>query len=89
MHPSKAKVAAIITAAGSGSRMGLSAPKQFYELGGIPILIHTLHVFQQVNGIEVELEPEDVMAELWQHERIELWFKYYQACRMGDEEKKA
>jgi len=45
------KVAAIIPAAGSGIRMGLSAPKQFFELGGVPILIHTLRVFQQAEAI--------------------------------------
>jgi len=49
MNPSK--VAAIIPAAGSGIRMGLSSPKQFYELGGDPILIHTLRVFQQIEAI--------------------------------------
>lgn len=45
------KVAAIIPAAGSGLRMGLPAPKQFLELGGIPVLIHTLRVFQQIGAI--------------------------------------
>ena len=49
MNPSK--VAAIIPAAGSGSRMGLPSPKQFFELEGVPILIHTLQVFQQVESI--------------------------------------
>ncbi|MEJ2270848.1 MAG: 2-C-methyl-D-erythritol 4-phosphate cytidylyltransferase, partial [Desulfobulbaceae bacterium] len=42
MNPSK--VAAIIPAAGSGTRMGLSTPKQFFELKGVPILLHTLRV---------------------------------------------
>jgi len=46
-----AKVAAIIPAAGSGIRMGLSSPKQFFKLGGIPILIHTLQIFQQIDTI--------------------------------------
>ncbi|MDX1776697.1 MAG: 2-C-methyl-D-erythritol 4-phosphate cytidylyltransferase [Desulfobulbales bacterium] len=49
MNPSK--VAAIIPAAGSGSRMGLSAPKQFLELQSTPILIHTLLVFQKVDAV--------------------------------------
>ncbi len=49
MNPSK--IAAIIPAAGSGSRMGLPSPKQFFELEGVPILIHTLQVFQQVESI--------------------------------------
>ncbi len=47
------QVAAIIPAAGSGLRMGLPSPKQFFELEGIPILIHTLRVFQQVEAIGV------------------------------------
>ena len=45
------KVAAIIPAAGSGIRMGLSSPKQFFELEGVPILIHTLRVFQQADAV--------------------------------------
>ena len=32
-------IAAIIPAAGSGSRMGTNIPKQFLELNGVPILV--------------------------------------------------
>ena len=55
------KVAAIIPAAGSGTRMGLSAPKQFFELNGIPILIHTLLVFQQTDAVGhiIVVVPQD------------------------------
>lgn len=35
-------IAAIIPAAGMGTRMGSERPKQFYGLGGVPILIRTL-----------------------------------------------
>ena len=49
MNPSK--VAAIIPAAGSGIRMGLPSPKQFFELGGVPVLIHTLRVFQKIDAV--------------------------------------
>ncbi len=49
MNPSK--VAAIIPAAGSGIRMGLSVPKQCYELGGKPILVHTLQRIEQSDAI--------------------------------------
>jgi 2-C-methyl-D-erythritol 4-phosphate cytidylyltransferase/2-C-methyl-D-erythritol 2,4-cyclodiphosphate synthase len=49
MNPSQ--VAAIIPAAGSGIRMGLTSPKQFFELEGVPILIHTLRVFQQAQSV--------------------------------------
>ena len=37
----------IIVAGGSGSRMGSATPKQFLELLGLPILMHTLKKFQQ------------------------------------------
>lgn len=36
---------AIITAAGSGTRMGAAIRKQYLDLGGIPILIRTLEQF--------------------------------------------
>lgn len=36
---------AVIVAAGSGSRMGKDVPKQFLEIGGKPILYHTLDAF--------------------------------------------
>jgi 2-C-methyl-D-erythritol 4-phosphate cytidylyltransferase/2-C-methyl-D-erythritol 2,4-cyclodiphosphate synthase len=45
------KVAAIIPAAGIGTRMGLSIPKQCYELGGKPILVHTLQRIAQAESI--------------------------------------
>lgn len=37
---------AIIVAGGSGTRMGGSIPKQYLEIGGKPVLMHTLEVFQ-------------------------------------------
>ena len=62
MNPSQ--VAAIIPAAGSGSRMGLTVPKQFFALQGIPILIHTLRVFQQAEsvGLIVVVVPPESCA---------------------------
>ena len=62
MNPSQ--VAAIIPAAGSGSRMGLAVPKQFFALQGIPILIHTLRVFQQAEsvGLIVVVVPSESCA---------------------------
>ena len=41
-------IAAIIPAAGSGSRMGTDVPKQFLELSGMPILVQTVTRFFQV-----------------------------------------
>ena len=49
MEPSK--TAAIVPAAGTGKRMGLSIPKQYFELQGKPILAHTLQRLEQADGI--------------------------------------
>jgi 2-C-methyl-D-erythritol 4-phosphate cytidylyltransferase len=35
-------VAAVVTAAGSGTRMGSATPKQFLSIDGMPLLAHTL-----------------------------------------------
>ena len=40
------KTIAIIPAGGAGKRMGAGLPKQYLSLHGIPILVHTLRVFQ-------------------------------------------
>ena len=44
-------IAAIIPAAGSGSRMGTNVPKQFLELNGVSILVQTVDRFLQVSDI--------------------------------------
>lgn len=43
---------AIIFAGGSGVRMGAGVPKQFLEINGKPILIHTLQLFQEHEEID-------------------------------------
>ena len=43
---------AIVVAAGKGSRLGGDRPKQFLELGGIPVLIHTLRQFERSRAIK-------------------------------------
>lgn len=40
------KAAVIITAAGSGKRMGGSTPKQFLEIAGVPILMSSIKKFE-------------------------------------------
>ena len=37
----------IIVAGGSGSRMGTEIPKQFLELNGKPVLMHTIRIFHE------------------------------------------
>src|SRR5437899_11353722 len=55
---------AIVVAAGKGNRMGGSEPKQFLELGGVPIIIHTLKRFEQCDAINevIVVLPADATA---------------------------
>jgi 2-C-methyl-D-erythritol 4-phosphate cytidylyltransferase/2-C-methyl-D-erythritol 2,4-cyclodiphosphate synthase len=57
--------AAIIPAAGSGTRMGLDHPKQYHRLAGAPILIHTIQAFVATPSINriVVVVPPDFTAE--------------------------
>lgn len=43
---------AIIFAGGSGARMGSGLPKQFIEVNGKPIIIHTLEIFEDHPDID-------------------------------------
>jgi 2-C-methyl-D-erythritol 4-phosphate cytidylyltransferase len=43
---------AIIAAAGQGTRLGGERPKQFLELAGVPVIIHTLKRFEQCAAIQ-------------------------------------
>lgn len=45
-------VVALLTAAGTGSRMGQDIPKQFMHVENKPIIIHTMEAFQNHPGIE-------------------------------------
>ncbi len=40
----------IIVAGGSGTRMGASIPKQFLELDGLPIIMHTIKRFERYDA---------------------------------------
>ena len=45
---------AVVFAGGSGERMGSSVPKQYLELDGKPVLVHTLELFErhpEIDGI--------------------------------------
>lgn len=43
---------AVIFAGGSGQRMGSGIPKQFIEVAGKPIIIHTLELFEDCSDID-------------------------------------
>jgi 2-C-methyl-D-erythritol 4-phosphate cytidylyltransferase len=55
---------AIVAAAGQGRRMGGPRAKQFLELAGVPVLIHTLRRFEQAETIGeiVVVLPNDELA---------------------------
>jgi|ERR1700738_1484081 len=56
---------AIVVAAGKGTRLGGDRPKQFLEVGGIPIVIHTLRQFElcrEINEIVTVLPAEETDA---------------------------
>jgi 2-C-methyl-D-erythritol 4-phosphate cytidylyltransferase len=61
---------ALIVAGGSGVRMGTEVPKQFIELIGKPIIIHTLETF--ISAFP-DIEFVVVMNSKWQH----LWEKIF------------
>ena len=58
------RTAAIVPAAGSGTRMGLPGPKQFYALNGVPILVHTVRALARAGGLDgiVLVVPADQLA---------------------------
>jgi 2-C-methyl-D-erythritol 4-phosphate cytidylyltransferase len=63
----------VIVAGGSGKRMGMEMPKQFLELAGRPVLMHTIERFKSFNeAIEIiTVLPEDQLRH-W----VELKEKY-------------
>jgi 2-C-methyl-D-erythritol 4-phosphate cytidylyltransferase/2-C-methyl-D-erythritol 2,4-cyclodiphosphate synthase len=59
---SMAKTAAIIVAAGRGTRAGGDVAKQYRMLGGVPVLAHTLTAMAGHDGIDeilIVIHPED------------------------------
>jgi len=58
---------AVIVAGGKGERMQSIVPKQFIEIAGKPILMHTLEVFQKFDAsISIVLVLPAVQVEYWQ-----------------------
>ena len=57
-------VAVVVPAGGSGTRMGHETPKQFLQLGGVPLLIHALRVFESSRTIAeiVVVVPHDAVT---------------------------
>src|ERR1041384_1097700 len=59
---SRKTTVALIVAAGRGSRFGGSAPKQYVELAGKPVLRHSLETFlnhPRIDAVRVVIHPDD------------------------------
>jgi len=57
------RTVAIVPAAGSGNRMGRDVSKQYLSLGGTPLLVHSLKVFEEcplVDALLVVVPPQDI-----------------------------
>lgn len=64
---------AIIVAGGKGERMGENIPKQFLELNGKPILMHTIEKFYQTfQNLTIILALPENQFDFWE----ELCYKY-------------
>lgn len=59
------KAAVIIPAAGSGTRMKLNHPKQYHQVAGAPILVHTIRSFLECSfvGQLIVVVPTDRIVE--------------------------
>src|SRR5579864_7892449 len=59
------RIAAILPAAGLGTRMGSDVPKQFLELDGVPIVVFTLRRLSQCAAISeflIATRPDEVQS---------------------------
>src|SRR5882724_10446524 len=80
------KIAAILPAAGLGTRMGAETPKQFLELDGAPILVHSLRKIascELITDIIVATRAEEV-ARLAERLRAEKFRQTLRVVKGGD-----
>ncbi len=87
---------AVIVAGGSGSRMNSKLPKQFIEIGSLPVLMHTVLQFKKADfAIKVKLVLPESQIDSWKNlcekhsffpENLELVIggnTRYQSCKNG------
>lgn len=57
----------LLLAGGSGTRSGADTPKQFIEISGIPIIVHTLKTFQELDVINqiCVVSHSEYINEVW------------------------
>lgn len=70
----------IIPAAGFGSRMGITIPKQYLDLAGQPVIAHTLNVFlncSRISSVNLVLNNEDTVfknLECTKHSKLSVYY---------------
>jgi 2-C-methyl-D-erythritol 4-phosphate cytidylyltransferase len=76
----------ILVAGGSGLRMGTEIPKQFLEISGKPILMHTMQVFYNYDpDIEIILVLPEVQQKFWAELCIQYSFSITHRITSGGE----
>lgn len=79
---------AIIVAGGSGTRMKASLPKQFLELAGKPVLVHTLEKFHRFNPtMKLILVLPEEYIQFWEDLRRTIGFKIEHTVVPGGKER--
>jgi 2-C-methyl-D-erythritol 4-phosphate cytidylyltransferase len=64
---SDAKILHIVVAAGTGSRFGSELPKQFCDMAGRPVVMHTVDALRCHGSGKVVLVISDPMMETWRN----------------------
>ena len=52
-------------AAGTGERMNSDIPKQFIEINGLPIIIHTYKLFKEIENLNIYIVLPSLDFEKW------------------------
>jgi len=76
---------AIILAAGRGERFANDTPKQFAKLAGLPVVVHTLKVFQRNKSIHkvVVVTNKNNIEKIWEYVRKYDLSKVCKVCAGG------
>lgn len=75
---------ALIVAGGKGSRIKSEAPKQFIEIAGKPVLMHTLEQFHRYDKkLTIILVLPEEQASLWEEQVLQYDFKAPVTIKFG------
>ncbi len=78
--------AAIIVAGGSSTRMGGETPKQFLELCGMPVAVHTMRAYEEseyIDQIYIVARAEDVKGGIYDNYAEKFSITKYKKCVCG------